>query len=66
MARKKNISDEMRESFRKEVKIIVKHKLDEINHYIAGCDSPFSYMQVRDVQEHMVEIAEALGIGDEK
>ena len=34
-----------------ELKQLVHQKCVEINHYVSGCDSPFSYTQVADVQE---------------
>lgn len=33
-----------------------------INHYVAGCDSPFGYLQISDVQEKLREIEDILGI----
>lgn len=56
------ISQKMKNQFRNEIRENVKQKLDEINHYVAGCNSPFSYLQVRETQEKMLEIAEILGI----
>lgn len=56
------ISQKMKKQFREEIREIVKQKLSEINHYVAGCDSPFGYLTVREVQEKMCEIAEILGI----
>lgn len=51
-----------RNKFREELKSLVGQKLDEINHYIAGCDSPFGYLQIAIVQEKMCEIEGILGI----
>ncbi len=48
--------------FKTELQRLVLQKCKEINHYISGCDSPFSYMQIREVQESLVDIEEALGI----
>jgi len=56
------VSQKMKKDFRKEIQEAVKQKLSEINHYVAGCDSPFGYLTVREVQEKMCEIAEILGI----
>lgn len=51
-----------RERFQYELLGILEQKLSEINHYVAGCDSPFAYLQIRAVQEHLNEIGEILGI----
>ena len=48
--------------FREELQITIKHKLDEINHYVSGCDSPFTYQQIGMVQEYLNNIADELGI----
>ena len=32
-----------------ELKQLVHQKCVEINHYVSGCDSPFSYLQIADV-----------------
>ena len=45
-----------------ELKQLVHQKCVEINHYISGCDSPFSYSQVADVQENLREIENTLNI----
>lgn len=37
-------------------------KCIEINHYVSGCDSPFNYLQIADVQESLREIENALNI----
>ncbi len=41
---------------------LISKRLDEINHLISGCDSPFSYLQIREVQELMCDIRTTLGI----
>lgn len=56
---------EVQAQFADELRLIIKHKLDEINHYLAGCDSPFTYFQIGEVQEKLSEIAEILGIKQE-
>ena len=53
---------ECRELFRNELKQAIKHHCDCINHYVGGCDSPFNYLQIRDVQEKLNDIHEILGI----
>ena len=58
----KGIDPKYIDTFRNELQQAVKHHCDCINHYIAGCDSPFTYMQIRDVQEELIEIYEILGI----
>jgi predicted butyrate kinase (DUF1464 family) len=63
---KETLDSKLNNAFRKELQTYVKHNLDEINHYIAGCDSPFTYLQIADVQEKLREIAEILGIGQGK
>ena len=45
-----------------ELKQLVHQKCVEINHYVSGCDSPFSYMQIADVQESLREIENTLNI----
>ena len=45
-----------------ELKQLVHQKCVEINHYVSGCDSPFSYTQVADVQESLREIENTLNI----
>ena len=45
-----------------ELKQLVHQKCVEINHYVSGCDSPFSYSQVADVQESLREIGNTLNI----
>lgn len=59
---KDELNDKLIRNFRKQLQVVVKHKLDEINHYIAGVDSPFTYMQISDVQERLVEIADILNL----
>lgn len=48
--------------FKEELQKIVQQKCCEINHYVSGCDSPFSYTQIREVQENLGEIEKNLGI----
>ena len=48
--------------FATELKQLVHQKCVEINHYISGCDSPFSYTQIADVQESLREIENTLNI----
>ena len=45
-----------------ELKQLVHQKCVEINHYVSGCNSPFSYLQIADVQESLREIENALNI----
>lgn len=49
-------------NFKDELKTLVAKRLDEINHFISGCNSPFSYSQIREVQELMCDISTTLGI----
>ena len=58
----KELHEKLTADFKKELQISVKHKLDEINHYISGCDSPFTYQQIGMVQEYLKNIADELGI----
>ncbi len=58
----KAMDNKMRQDFRAEVKMLVRHKLDEINHYVSGVNSPFSYSQISNVQGYLCDIAEELGI----
>ena len=48
--------------FATEIKQLVHQKCVEINHYVSGCDSPFSYTQIADVQESLREIENTLNI----
>ena len=48
--------------FATELKQLVHQKCVEINHYISGCNSPFSYLQIADVQESLREIENTLNI----
>ena len=45
-----------------ELKQFGHQKCVEINHYVSGCGSPFSYMQIADVQESLREIENTLNI----
>ena len=36
--------------FATELKQLVHQKCAEINHYVSGCNSPFNYLQIADVQ----------------
>ena len=45
-----------------ELNKIKKKKCVEINHYVSGCDSPFSYLQIADVQESLRDIENTLNI----
>ena len=57
-------SEAMREKrkFATELKQLVHQKCVEINHYISGCGSPFSYTQIADVQESLRESENTLNI----
>ena len=48
--------------FATELKQLVHQKCSEINHYVSGCDSPFSYLQIAYVQESLREIENTLNI----
>ena len=48
--------------FATELKQLVHQKCAEINHYVSGCNSPFSYLQIADVQESLMEIENTLNI----
>lgn len=48
--------------FATELKQLVHQKCVEINHYVSGCNSPFSYLQIADVQESLRDIEHALNI----
>lgn len=48
--------------FATELKQLVHQKCIEINHYVSGCNSPFSYLQIADVQESLREIENTLNI----
>ena len=48
--------------FATEIKQLVHQKCVEINHYVSGCNSPFSYLQIADVQESLREIENTLNI----
>ena len=48
--------------FATELKQLVHQKCVEINRYVSGCGSPFSYTQIADVQENLREIENTLNI----
>ena len=48
--------------FATELKQLVHQKCAEINHYVSGCNSPFSYLQIADVQASLMEIENTLNI----
>ena len=48
--------------FATEIKQLVHQKCVEINHYVSGCNSPFSYLQIADVQESLRDIENTLNI----
>ena len=48
--------------FATERKQLVHQKCAEINHYVSGCNSPVSYLQIADVQESLREIENTLNI----
>ena len=48
--------------FATELKQLVNQKCVEINHYVSGCNSPFSYLQIADVQESLRDIENTLNI----
>ena len=48
--------------FATELKQLVHQKCVEINHYVSGCNSSFSYLQIADVQESLREIENTLDI----
>ena len=48
--------------FATELKQLVHQKCVEINHYVSGCNSPFSYLQIADVQESLSAIENTLNI----
>ena len=48
--------------FATELKQLVHQKCVEINQYVSGCGSPFSYTQIADVQESLREIENTLNI----
>ena len=48
--------------FATELKQLVHKKCVEINHYVSGCNSPFSYLQIEDVQESLRDIENTLNI----
>ena len=59
---KKTAKDISEKAFSKELKELIHQKCIEINHYVSGCDSPFTYLQIADVQEHLRGIDDVLGI----
>ena len=48
--------------FATELKQLVRQRCAEINHYVSGCNSPFSYLQIADVQESLRDIENTLNI----
>ncbi len=54
------------DDFNEDLKRIIKKRLDEINHCVAGCSSPFQYADIAEVQEHLNAIEGILGIKEEE
>ena len=52
----------IKRKFATEIKQLVHQKCIEINHYVSGCNSPLSYLQIADVQESLREIENILNI----
>ena len=52
----------LKRKFATELKQLVHQKCAEINHYVIGCNSPFSYLQIADVQESLRDIENTLNI----
>lgn len=52
----------IKRKFAIEIKQLVHQKCIEIDHYVSGCNSPFSYLQIADVQESLREIENTLNI----
>ena len=52
----------IKRKFATEIKQLVHQKCVEINHYVSGCNSPFSYLQIADVQESLRDIENTLNI----
>ena len=52
----------IKRKFATEIKQLVHQKCIEINHYVSGCNSPFNYLQITDVQESLREIENTLNI----
>lgn len=50
------------EQYARVLRPLISKRLNEINHLIAGCDSPFGYVAVRECQELMNLIRQHLGI----
>ena len=62
MNTKKSEAIREKRKFAIELKQLVHQKCVEINHYVSGCDSPFSYLQIADVQGRLREIENTLNI----
>lgn len=52
----------LKEKFRDEIRNLVRQKLNEVNHYVAGYDSPFTWSQIANVQAQLDGIEKELGI----
>ena len=63
--KKETITGTEREKFREELQDHIKEKLDQINHYVSGCNSPFTYSQISIVHDNLREICEVLGISQD-
>lgn len=63
---KKNITQQAKEAFKEEIQSLVNQKLKEINHYIAGIDSPFNYGTIAETQGHLRDIRDLLDIPEEE
>lgn len=53
---------EMRKKFKIKINKLIHECLNQINHLVAGCDSPYSVSQIQNVQEALREIEEILDI----
>lgn len=52
--------------FKEEIKGLISTKLDQINHYVSGVNSPFTYQQIRNVQEYLCDIRSEIGIQEKE
>lgn len=55
----------IQDAFRQELRQLICQKLDQINHYISGVNSPFGTVQIMEVQNALFEIRDILGEKEE-
>lgn len=55
----------IQDAFWQELRQLIGQKLDQINHYISGVNSPFGTVQIMEVQNALFEIRDILWMKEE-